>query len=229
MTHHAAPNVQDTSPAFDAGPHALHCWRFANAEFDEARGELRIDGQPVAVEPRPLRVLAELLRHPDTVLTKEELLASVWQGRPTVEHVLPSAVNRLRRALGPQASVCIVTLPKQGYRFVGALQSSAAESPRATALPAAASAPGVSPEPALVAPLGSQMPAMTTHAAADAPPALVQVPVQMPVPAQHQPTMQGVEAPADLNRFPWPTAAAVLATLALLLVIVLAFMAGHAV
>lgn len=102
-------------------------WRFANAEFDEALGQLRVDGQPVPVEPRPLRLLAELLQQQGRVLSKEQLLARVWEGRPTVEHVLPSAINRLRKALGPQASACIVTLPRKGYRFVGQVKHSTAE------------------------------------------------------------------------------------------------------
>ncbi|MFY9509469.1 MAG: winged helix-turn-helix domain-containing protein [Rubrivivax sp.] len=91
-------------------------------EFDEARAELLIDGRLVPAEPQPLRVLGELLRHRNEVVTKEELFATVWDRWPTGEHVLPSAVNRLRKALGPKGSARIVTLPRLGYRFAGSVR-----------------------------------------------------------------------------------------------------------
>jgi eukaryotic-like serine/threonine-protein kinase len=95
---------------------------FANVEFDEWLGTLRVDGEAVEVEPRPLRVLGELLRRVNEVLTKEELLDAVWQGRPTVDHVLANAVSKLRTALGPTGASRLATLPRVGYRFSGPVQ-----------------------------------------------------------------------------------------------------------
>ena len=95
---------------------------FANVEFDEWLGRLRVDGELVEVEPRPLRLLAELLRRVNEVLTKEELLDAVWQGRPTVDHVLANAVSKLRAALGPAGAGRLATLPRVGYRFSGPMQ-----------------------------------------------------------------------------------------------------------
>ena len=97
-------------------------WRFANVDYDTALGELRLAGQPVAIEPRPLRLLAELLRHVNEVVTKEELFESVWDGRPTVEHVLTNAVSKLRAALGAEAGARVVTVPRIGYRLAGPVQ-----------------------------------------------------------------------------------------------------------
>jgi eukaryotic-like serine/threonine-protein kinase len=116
------PNPQpDPDPAAaEASAAQLH--RFENAEFDPVEGELRVDGQPVALEPRPLRLLAELLRRVDSVVTKEELLNAVWDGRPTVEHVVANAVSKLRAALGPLAAARLQTLPRVGYRLVGPIQ-----------------------------------------------------------------------------------------------------------
>lgn len=94
-------------------------YRFDNAEYDEAQAALRVSGQPVAVEPRPLQLLAELLRRPNEVVTKDELFEAVWAGRPTVDHVLASAVNKLRKALGAEAGTRIVNVPRVGYRFAG--------------------------------------------------------------------------------------------------------------
>ncbi|MBL8342682.1 MAG: winged helix-turn-helix domain-containing protein [Rubrivivax sp.] len=97
-------------------------YRFDDAEFDEAQSALRVQGQPVAVEPRPLQLLAELLRRPNEVVTKDELFEAVWAGRITVDHVLASAVNKLRKALGPQAGARIVNVPRVGYRFSGTVE-----------------------------------------------------------------------------------------------------------
>ncbi len=49
----------------------LYRYRFGAVEFDEARQALSVDGQPVELEQRPLQLLAELLRHPDEVVTRE--------------------------------------------------------------------------------------------------------------------------------------------------------------
>lgn len=103
---------------FESQPTRL-VWQFENVVFDEAAGQLWVDGQTVPIEPKPLRVLSELLQHANEVVTKEELFDVVWEGRPTVENVLPTAVNRLRKAMGEQAARRIVNLPRMGYRFDG--------------------------------------------------------------------------------------------------------------
>ena len=100
----------------------LYRYRFEDAEFDEARLEVRVGGLPVELEQRPLQLLAELLRQPDEVLTKEELFERVWAGRPTVDNVLANAVAKLRRALGPAAGERIVTMPRVGYRLAGPVE-----------------------------------------------------------------------------------------------------------
>ena len=107
------PNAPDTG---------LYRWRFGDAEFDEARHELRVGGLPVEVEHKPLRVLALLLRHTGEVVTKEELFAEVWAGRVTVDHVLATAIGKLRKALGGAGGDRIVTVPRIGYRLAGQVE-----------------------------------------------------------------------------------------------------------
>lgn len=98
------------------GTAPLYLWRFGDCELDEARLRLSVAGTVVAMEPKPLQLLAELLRHAGEVVTKDELLQSVWQGRDTVEHVLATAVGKLRKALDENL---IQTVPRLGYRFAG--------------------------------------------------------------------------------------------------------------
>ena len=102
----------DSTPAARA-----YLWTFGAAEFDEARWELRIGGQPVELERKPLEVLQYLLRHAGEAVTKEELLASVWAGRVVVEAVLPNTIGKLRKALNDEDQVVITTLARVGYRL----------------------------------------------------------------------------------------------------------------
>lgn len=108
------------------GEAPLYRYRFGHAEFDEARAELRVAGLVVEIEPRPLQVLGELLRHAGEVVTKEELFERVWQGRPTVDNVLPNAVAKLRKLLQASDAARIVTVPRRGLRLDGPVERSAA-------------------------------------------------------------------------------------------------------
>ncbi len=116
------------------GETPLYRYRFGAVEFDEASLVLSVDGQPVALEQRPLQVLAELLRYPDEVVTREELLDSVWAGRPTVDNVVGNALAKLRRALGEAESDRITTLPRVGYRLAGPIERHVVGRKRVTAL-----------------------------------------------------------------------------------------------
>jgi eukaryotic-like serine/threonine-protein kinase len=107
----------------DPDPSApLFRYRFGSAEFDEARFELRVSGLPVDVQRKPLEILSQLLAHAGEVVTKDELLESVWEGRPTVENVIANAITKLRTALGEENAERILTQPRVGYRFAGTFE-----------------------------------------------------------------------------------------------------------
>lgn len=100
-------------------------WRLEHIEFDEARWELRVHGEAVDLERKPLEVLSELLRHAGEVLTKEELLESVWTGRIVVEGALTNAIGKLRKALNDDAQTLLVTIARIGYRLQGKVERKA--------------------------------------------------------------------------------------------------------
>lgn len=104
-------------PSFRPSDGHLYRWRFGAVEFDEARHELRVAGLAVEIEHKPLEVLSLLLRHAGEVVTKEELFETVWAGRITVDHVLATAVGKLRKALDTAGEGRIATVPRVGYRF----------------------------------------------------------------------------------------------------------------
>lgn len=101
---------------------ALYRWRFDGGEFDEAAMSLVVKGEPQALEPKPARLLGVLLRHAGEVVTKPELFDSVWEGRPTVDHVLATAIGKLRKVLGEVSGIRIDTLPRVGYRLSGQVE-----------------------------------------------------------------------------------------------------------
>ncbi|CEA01312.1 regulator domain-containing protein [Pseudomonas saudimassiliensis] len=107
-------------------PLKLYRYFFGTAEFNEARFELRINERPVAIERRPLVLLAKILEHADQVVTKAELLHTVWGGRITVENVLANAMAKLRKALGDNAGL-LVTIPRVGYRIQGPVKKMEAQ------------------------------------------------------------------------------------------------------
>lgn len=106
-------------------------WRFAGAEFDEASWALRIGGAAVALEGKPLEVLHELLLRAGEVVTKEEILDAVWPGVTVVEGSLPTAISKLRKALGERQDNVIETVPRIGYRLTCEVRIEGIDSPLA--------------------------------------------------------------------------------------------------
>src|SRR6202521_2118896 len=92
-------------------------WRFADYEFDELARELRVKGRSVELESKPLDILLQLLLHAGEVVTREELLESVWPDVTVVDGSLATAASKLRKAMGDEDHPAIVTVPRVGYRL----------------------------------------------------------------------------------------------------------------
>src|SRR6202158_883446 len=92
-------------------------WRFADYELDELGRELRVKGGVVELESKPLDILVQLLLHAGEVVTKEELLESVWPDVMVVDGSLATAVSKLRKAMGDEDHPVIVTVPRVGSRL----------------------------------------------------------------------------------------------------------------
>jgi len=79
----------------------------------------RIDGPdgPAQVERKVMEVLVHLAGRQGEVVSKDELVAAVWEGRFVSDDVVWRSIRELRRALGDGASR-IETIPRRGYRLV---------------------------------------------------------------------------------------------------------------
>ena len=97
-----------------------------------AFGDIRVDfrrmaawrgEEMLALEPKTFDVLRYLIEHRDRLVTKEELLDTVWKDTFVTPNVLTRAVAQLRRAMGDDAFEAryIETVSKRGYRFVAAI------------------------------------------------------------------------------------------------------------
>ncbi len=100
--------------------------RFAFGPFvlDAEAGTLLREGKPVPVGYRGLLLLTAFLNRPGQVLTKSVLIDATWQGAAVEETNLSVQIASLRKLLG-QASDggdWIATVPRVGYRFIGAVQ-----------------------------------------------------------------------------------------------------------
>ncbi len=95
-------------------------FRFGAYELDEARGELRRDGRPVAIQPKPLALLALLLRERERVVPADELLHTLWPDTVVTPGSLNRAVSHARRAIGDtHRGRLIKSISRRGYRFSG--------------------------------------------------------------------------------------------------------------
>ena len=94
---------------------------FEDCALDTDRCELRRGTALVAVEPQVFDLLVHLIRHRDRVVSKDDLLASVWHGRIVSESALFNRINAARSAIGDTGDEqrLIKTLPRKGLRFVG--------------------------------------------------------------------------------------------------------------
>jgi TolB-like protein len=125
---------------------------FDDYELDTERRELRRGADRVTMQPQVFDVLEYLIRHRDRVVSKDDLLAAVWNGRIISDSGLTSRISAARTAIGDsgEAQRLIRTLPRKGIRFVGEVreQESAAG---ATAIVEQASQQAVAPAPAAAA------------------------------------------------------------------------------
>jgi DNA-binding winged helix-turn-helix (wHTH) protein len=114
--------------------------RFGDCRLDTELFELRRAGRVVAMEPQVFDVLVHLATHRDRVVTKEELLDSIWGDRFVSESALTSRLKSARRAVGDDGrnQKIIRTVHGRGYRFVAEAEEGA---------PAAATTPAHVPSP----------------------------------------------------------------------------------
>ncbi len=95
-------------------------FQFDDCELDAAAFELRRGGAVCEVEPQVFELLLFLARNPDRLITKDDLIRTVWGGRLVSDSTLASRIKSARRAIGDdgQRQHRIKTVHGRGVRFV---------------------------------------------------------------------------------------------------------------
>src|SRR5579871_3141150 len=98
---------------------------FSDQCLDTDRRELYRDSQRVELQPQVFDVLVYLVQNSDRVVSRDDLISAIWNGRIVSESTLTSRINAARRAIGDNGfdQRLIRTIPRKGFLFTGALQS----------------------------------------------------------------------------------------------------------
>ena len=97
---------------------------FQDFALDGHRRELRRGEVLVTLEPKVFDLLAYLVQHHDRVISRDELISVIWEGRIVSELALATCINAARVAVGDSGGEqrLIKTLPRKGIRFVGSVR-----------------------------------------------------------------------------------------------------------
>ena len=94
---------------------------FEEYAFDTDRRELHRGVEVVSIAPQVFDLLDYLIRNRERVVSKDDLINAIWNGRSVTDAALTTRLNVARSAIGDsgQEQRLIRTLPRKGFRFVG--------------------------------------------------------------------------------------------------------------
>ena len=101
------------------GQKGKELYEFGPFRVDAQRELLFRSGEPVALTTKTFRILMVLIRHGNEIVTKDDLMKTVWPHTFVGEDNLSRHIFMLRKVLGesPQDHRYILTVPGQGYRL----------------------------------------------------------------------------------------------------------------
>jgi TolB-like protein len=102
-------------------------YRFHEFELDRSKVELRRNGEIVPVEPQVFALLLLLTENSERLVSRDEIIEKVWDGRIVSESAVDSRIKSARRALGDdgKSQRFIRTVHGQGFRFVAEVTEAA--------------------------------------------------------------------------------------------------------
>ena len=113
--------------------------RFGDHVLDIERRELRRGAEPIPLEPQVFDLLVYLVRNRDRVVSKDDLIDSVWGGRIVSDSALTSRLNAARKAVNDSGAEqrVIRTVQRRGVRFIGEVSEDSEPARGIVAAPAA--------------------------------------------------------------------------------------------
>ena len=100
-------------------------YRFGPFELDMGKVELRAGGEPCPVEPQVFALIAFLVENRERLVSRDELIERIWDGRVVSDAAVSSRVKSARQALGDSGREqrYIRTQHRRGFRFVAAVSA----------------------------------------------------------------------------------------------------------
>ena len=98
---------------------------FEDYTLNTERRELHRGADAVSITPQVFDLLDYLIRNRERVVSKDDLISAVWNGRIVSDAALTTRLNAARNAIGDSGEKqrLIKTLPRKGFRFVGQVRS----------------------------------------------------------------------------------------------------------
>jgi TolB-like protein len=127
---------------------------FGDCALDAERRELTRGSEVIATGPQVFDLLLYLIRNRERVVSKDDVLDSVWSGRTVSESTLTSHINAVRKAVGDSGEQqrLIRTVARKGFRFVGEVREVAPpEGSHAPIQPTRSEAPALPDKPSIAA------------------------------------------------------------------------------
>lgn len=105
--------------SYAESPGVKELYEFGPFRVDPQKEILLREGEPVPLTPKTFQILLVLVRHSKEVVTKDDLMKTVWPDTFVEETNLTRNIFTLRKALGesPQDHQYILTVPGRGYRL----------------------------------------------------------------------------------------------------------------
>ena len=205
-----------------------HFYEFGPFCLDPAERRLLRENQTVSLPPKSFDLLVLLVENHDRLVTKNQILDSVWAGSFVEESNLTVSVSAIRRALGERGDSLpyIETVPKAGYRFIAPVRIVGAP-PTSTVGVISSPSPGQdsSGEERIVS-TSNVLPFPVLDEIDEGPrPAETDGSMSSALPLSVAPTPVGSEN--AVNRRRWVTAGIIAAAIAVIVLAVLAYRAGH--
>lgn len=99
-------------------------FRIKGFQVDPARRMVEHEGQSLNLRPKTFDLLLYLIQHRDRMVTKDELLSSIWGDTAVTDNSLVQCVVELRRTLAdnPKSPTVLRTIPRLGYQFIASVE-----------------------------------------------------------------------------------------------------------
>jgi len=110
---------------------SIMIYKFNNKVIDSESFKLWSDDSEIPVEPKVFNLIVYLIEHADKVVSRDELLDQVWQGRVVSDTSINNSIKSARKVLGDDGTKqhIIKTIHSRGYQFVAKLNTDTVTNP----------------------------------------------------------------------------------------------------